>query len=84
MTIFKAICQIMLHFFICNRNVHLLIVFNPGYHGNNHYMEKVAWKAQVIKLSCYQKTLAVSKKEVFLHIRLLYSFCVLFICIVIK
>ena len=27
--------------------------------------KKVAWKAQVIILSCYQKTLAVSKKEVF-------------------
>ena len=40
MTIFKAICYIMLHFLICNRNIHLLIVFNPGYHGNNHYMEK--------------------------------------------
>ena len=28
------------NFFICNTNVHLLILFNPGYHGNNHYMEK--------------------------------------------
>ena len=27
--------------------------------------KKVAWKAQVNILSCYQKTLAVSKKEVF-------------------
>ena len=27
--------------------------------------KRVAWKAQVIILSCYQKTLAVSKKEVF-------------------
>ena len=46
--------------------------------------KKVAWKAQVIILSCCQKTLAVSKKEVFPSYQASIFVLCTFICTVIK
>ena len=55
---------------------------NPGYHGNSHNMENVAWKAQVIILSPYQKILSKRIRYSLLYQATIFILSTFYCCII--